>query len=135
MKLPETNLDEEFVKDIRHFKNSVIYSVEGIITSYKHERSLKLHFFVSLFVLFLAIFFRITATEVILSIILMGMILCVELLNTSIEACVDLVTTKRHPLAKRSKDVASAASFMMSCFAGIGELIIFMPYFIKFFGG
>ena len=120
-------------KDLRHFKNSIIYSLDGLKTSYSEERSLSLHFAMSVVVLLLGILFRISLNEFILSLILMGNLLCIELLNTALEACVDLVTTKRHPLAKKSKDVASAASFMMSMFALIGELAIFIPHFIAVF--
>ncbi len=38
-----------------------------------------------------------------------SLVLAAELLNTAIEALVDLVSPEQHPLAKRAKDVAAAA--------------------------
>ena len=40
------------------------------------------------------------------------LILVVELLNSSIEANTDHITLDRHPLAKRAKDMGSAAVFL-----------------------
>jgi diacylglycerol kinase len=37
-----------------------------------------------------------------------GLVLATELLNTALEAVVDLVSPQEHPLAKRAKDVAAA---------------------------
>lgn len=37
-----------------------------------------------------------------------GLVLAAELLNTALEAAVDLVSPDDHPLAKRAKDVAAA---------------------------
>ena len=84
-------------------------------------------------ILVLGIVFSINRYDWVLSIILMGLILCAELLNTAIEAGVDLTTDRIHPLAKRAKDVGSAATFMMSIIALVGELIIFVPHIIEFF--
>lgn len=127
------NREDFGVKGLRHFKNSVIYSFAGLKTAYKEERSLWLHLTLSLLVVILAIFFKISIYEWIISITLLGMVLAIELLNTSIEACVDLVTTKKHPLAKKAKDIASSSAFIMSICAGVCELMIFIPYFIEYF--
>ena len=128
------NNKEDFgVKELRHFKNSVMYSLVGLHTAYKEERSLWLHFALSAVVVILGIIFKINMYEWIITIALLSMVLAIELINTSIEACVDLVTTKRNPLAKKAKDIASSAAFMMSICVGICELMVFMPYFIKCF--
>lgn len=42
-----------------------------------------------------------------------------ELFNTAIEACVDLITLDYHELAKRAKDVASAAQYTSLCLVTI----------------
>ena len=49
------------------------------------------------------------------------------MLNTSIEATIDLITTETHPLAKIAKDTASSATLIFSFVAFIGALIIFLP--------
>ena len=56
-----------------------------------------------------------------------------ELINTAIEAAVDLVTLEHHPLAKIAKDCGSAASFIMSLVALVIGLFVFAPYFMEIF--
>lgn len=128
---------EKFDRDkkygLRRFKRSCFNSINGVRLSYKDEQSLWIHLIMSVIVIICGFVFRINRYEWVLSIILMGMILCAELLNTAIEACVDLTTDRIHPLAKRAKDVGSATTFMMSVLAIIGEMIIFVPRIIDFF--
>lgn len=110
---------------------SMINSLAGLRKSYSTEQSLFIHFIMSLVVIAFGIFFQINRYEWVFSILLMGLILCIELLNTAIEANVDLATDKVHPLARSAKDIGSAATFMMSIFALVGEIILFYPYFIE----
>lgn len=118
---------------LRRFSRSFFNSVDGVFMSYKDEQSLWIHLLMSIIVIVCGFIFRINRYEWVLSILLMGMILCAELLNTAIEASVDLTTDRIHPLAKRAKDVGSAATFMMSVLAFVGEMIIFIPRMIDFF--
>ena len=60
-------------------------------------------------------------------------ILALELINTAIEAAVDLTTTEIHPLAKIAKDCGSAASFVMSIVSIVISLFVFGPYFLELF--
>ncbi len=118
---------------LRRFSRSFFNSVNGVFMSYKDEQSLWIHLVMSVIVVLCGFVFHISRYEWIFSIILMGMILCAELLNTAIEASVDLITDRIHPLAKRAKDVGSATTFMMSVLAFVGEMIIFIPYMVDFF--
>ena len=60
-----------------------------------------------------------------------GMVSGSEMINTAIEAVVDLETIKEHPLAKIAKDTASSATLLFSITAFIGALVIFMPKIIE----
>ena len=60
-----------------------------------------------------------------------GMVSATEMINTSIEAVVDLETQKYHPLAKIAKDTASSATLIFSITAFIGALIIFLPKILE----
>ena len=62
-----------------------------------------------------------------------GVIAACELINSSIEATIDLITSEMHPLAKIAKDTASAASLVLCFVALIGGLIIFIPKFLGLF--
>ena len=55
------------------------------------------------------------------------MIASCEVINSAIEATVDLITTEIHPLAKMAKDTASSATLILCIVALLGAIIIFIP--------
>ena len=55
------------------------------------------------------------------------MILSLELVNTAMEAVVDLVTEERRPLAKLAKDTAAGAVLIAAIMAAGVGLLIFVP--------
>ena len=79
--------------------------------------------------------FKITYSEWLACLILIGLVLMAEFFNTSIEYLVDLVSPEIHPLAKATKDTASAGVLMMAIISAIIGLIIFVPKLISFIGG
>ena len=71
--------------------------------------------------------FRISVSEWCICLILFGMILSLELVNTAMEAVVDLVTEERRPLAKLAKDTAAGAVLIAAIMAAGVGLLIFVP--------
>ena len=63
-----------------------------------------------------------------------GMVLSAELINTAIEAVVDLVTLEIQPLAKIAKDCGSAATFVLALMAAAIGIVIYGPYFLALLG-
>ena len=55
------------------------------------------------------------------------LVLAAEMVNTMVEALVDLVTTEYHPLAKVAKDVAAGVVLLTSIGAVVVGLLIFGP--------
>ena len=90
-----------------------------------------LHVFATITAVGAGLFFGIDRYEWFFVLILIGLIVGIELLNTAIEAVVDLITEKRHPLAKVAKDTASAAVLILSVTAFIGGCVIFLPHIIE----
>ena len=72
-------------------------------------------------------------TEWAITLIIIGVVMASELINTAIEAVVDLVTLEIHPLAKIAKDCGSAATFVLSILAVFIALFIYVPYIIELF--
>ena len=66
-------------------------------------------------------------------VVLIATIFAVELINSAIEATVDLATTKEHPLAKIAKDCGSAASLILCVAALFCGIIIFVPKILALF--
>ncbi len=118
-------------RGIKRFINSFKYSFDGLKYAYKYEQSLTIHFVVAILVIIAGIVLEISLTEWLMCFFLMGIVMATELINTSIEAVIDLACPKIHPLAKVAKDTASAAVFVFSTVAFISGLIIFVPKIIS----
>ena len=112
---------------------SAKYSIDGLVYAYKNEKSLILHGMVSLVAIALGVMLKLNRYEWCIIVIVLGIILAFELVNTAMEACVDMVTTKYNELAKIAKDCCSAASFVTSCIGGIISLYIYIPKIITLF--
>jgi diacylglycerol kinase (ATP) len=97
------------------------------------ERNMKIHFGFTILVVLFGLLLKISATEWCLCFVLFGLILGLELVNTAIEAVVDLVTEEYRPLAKRAKDAAAGAVLIAAIMAAITGLIIFIPRFLYVF--
>lgn len=104
------------------------YAFEGLVTAFKDQPNLKLHFFAAGAAIFLGLFLDITEAEWLALTLTIGFVIALELTNTAIEEVVDSFTDQVHPSAKKAKDVAAAAVLVASVTALIVGLIIFLPY-------
>jgi diacylglycerol kinase (ATP) len=74
--------------------------------------------------------FRIHLVATVLAV---GLVLILELVNTAVEALTDLASPGYHELAGRAKDVCAAAVVIAAAFAVITGLIIFLPKLLLLF--
>lgn len=125
--------DEIKKRGFKRFIKSFGYSIDGLKYAYKYEQSMTIHFTMVIFVIAAGFFLKISLFEWLICFMLMGLVMATELINTSIEAVVDLTCPEIHPLAKIAKDTASAAVFVFSVVAAISGLIIFIPKIIALF--
>ena len=102
-------------------------SINGIIYYAKDGKSIILYLIGLIFEIIMGFIYNINGLEWILIICIMGILLSVELLNTSIEAACDAITKHYNPLIKIAKDCGSAATFIISLVTCILNLIIFIP--------
>lgn len=70
---------------------------------------------------------KITPGEWMICILLFGLVISSELINTAIETAVDLAMPEKNPKAKLAKDVAAAAVLIMAITAIIIGFILFIP--------
>jgi diacylglycerol kinase (ATP) len=97
---------------LRRLMNALGYSLEGFRAAFKHEDAFRQEVFLAVVLIPLALYLT---PEVIQRILMIGsvlLVLIVELLNSAVEAVVDRVSIERHALAKRAKDIGSAAVFV-----------------------
>ena len=118
-------------RGFKRFLNSFKYSIEGLRYAYVNEQSLLIHVIIGTTVVALGIILKIALMEWLFVLMCIGIIMATELINTSIEATIDLVSPEYNLLAKIAKDTASAAVFIFSLVAATGGLLIFIPKLIS----
>lgn len=94
---------------IRRLLNTVGYSLNGFRSAYRHEDAFRQEVLLAAVMLPLALLSPASGTGKALMIFSVLLVLVVELLNSAIEAAVDRISLDRHRLAKRAKDIGSAA--------------------------
>jgi diacylglycerol kinase (ATP) len=100
------------------------YAFEGILTGIRQERNMKIH----CVAIILGTLFQITAVEWCICLLLFALVAGLELVNTAVEAVVDLVTEEKKPLAKKAKDTAAGAVLFAAVISVFIGCIIFLPY-------
>ena len=118
---------------LERYKKSFFHAIDGFVYSFKFEHNIIIILLAALLVTIFGFIFKISIFEWLFCIIIIGLILATELINTSIEALVDLVTKEIHPLAKIAKDTASTAVLILCFTALIGGLVIFIPNIVGIF--
>ena len=115
---------------VRYYK-SFCHALSGIWYALKCEHNMIIIFVAAIVVVTAGLFLNLSAYDWLFCIMSIGMVSATEMINTSIEAVVDLETQKYHPLAKIAKDTASSATLIFSITAFIGALIIFLPKILE----
>lgn len=111
------------------------YAFEGIFICIKKERNMKIHCVMTVLVVIAGFVLNLSAVEWCICLSLFGLVMALELVNTAVEAVVDLVMgDKRHPLAKIAKDTAAGAVLIAAIMAAIAGCIIFVPKGLAFMG-
>ena len=103
------------------------YAFQGIFNTIRTERNIKIHCAAAILVTIFGIWLQISKIEWMICFILFGLILALELVNTAVEATVDLFTEERKPLAKKAKDAAAGAVLIVAIFAAVIGILIFIP--------
>jgi diacylglycerol kinase (ATP) len=112
---------------------SVKYACEGIWHALTNNRNLRIAFFSAALVIVLGLYFQVTTIEMIILLITILLVILTEMINTSIEEMVNLITIEKKREAKIAKDVAAG----MVLTAVIGSVVlgiyVFAPYILKLF--
>jgi diacylglycerol kinase len=110
------------------FIKSVGYALKGIVAAWTEQTNLKIQSVIAVIVIFAGFYFRITSIEWMVLLLMIGMVISLELVNSALEDMVNLVTKERHPLAGRIKDMAAGAVLVFSFIAATIGVIIFWKY-------
>jgi diacylglycerol kinase (ATP) len=100
------------------------YAIEGIIHVLRTQRNMRIHFAIAFLVIVAALVVNVTRLELIALLISIAFVLIAEMLNTGIEAAIDIATTSFDPMAKLAKDIAAGAVLIASVNAiAVGYLV------------
>jgi len=105
--------------------DSFNYAAEGIIHVLRTQRNMRIHFAVAFVVIVAALILNVTKLELIALCISITFVLIAEMLNTGIEAAIDIATTSFDPMAKLAKDIAAGAVLIASVNAMIVGYFVF----------
>lgn len=94
---------------LRRIWNALFYSFDGLKAAYRHEDAFRQEVWLALVLIPLALFLPVSGIGKALMMASVLLVLIVELLNSAVEATVDRVSLDHHRLAKRAKDIGSAA--------------------------
>src|SRR3954470_16087923 len=100
------------------------YAFEGIIHVLRTQRNMRIHFTVALAVLIAGLAVDVSRLELIALLLAIAFVLIAEMLNTALEAAIDVATTSFDPMAKLAKDIAAGAVLIATVNAiAIGYLV------------
>ncbi len=101
------------------------FAFEGIIHVLRTQRNMRIHFAIAVGVLVFALIVDVTKLELIALLISITFVLIAEMLNSAVEAAIDIATTEFDPMAKLAKDVAAGAVLIASTNALVVGYLVF----------
>jgi len=117
------------------FIDSLNCAIDGVLYAARTQKHVRNHFLAAAAVLLCAFFLKVSAIEFILLAISVSFVLFAELMNTAVEATVDMVTTEFHPLAKIAKDVAAGSVLVSVTGALVTGYLILSVYIFPVYKG
>lgn len=113
---------------VRKLLDSFNYALAGITYSLTTQRNMKIHTIAAIIVLLLGLWVDLNRVELLILFLAVFFVLVTEMLNTAIEAAVDIAAPDFHPLAKIAKNVAAGAVLL----AAINSLVVgFLLFYDK----
>ena len=111
---------------------SMSFAIKGLRIALE-EKHVRLDFFIAVLVSAAGFYFRITVTEWLICLLLFGLVISLEVMNTAIERFVDIVQPNWDEKAGKVKDLSAGAVLCGSVFAAIGGILIFGKYILALF--
>lgn len=108
------------------------YAIQGISHTFRTQRNARIEAGIAGMIVILGLWLQINPTQWAVLVGCMGLVLGLEILNTAIEALVDLVSPDHDPLAKIAKDAAAGAVLWAAIFSVIVGLLVLGPGLWRF---
>ncbi len=105
----------------------------GIKTAIKNEPNVRIHLMIAVSAIILAILLKFRPVEWIILLFTIAFVLILELINTSLEVLVDIVSPEVNEKAKIAKDISAAAVFVSAFLSVIIGVFLFGPKILSLF--
>lgn len=103
------------------------FAWNGIVEAIKTECNFQFHLIAAVLVIIAGFLLHLSLIEWIMIVMVIGLVLTVELINSAIEKIIDYVKPEIHPAAKIIKDTSAGAVLIVAIIAVIIGSIIFIP--------
>ncbi len=112
----------------KNFIKSLGFALDGIEHAVKDNTNIRIHFIIGALVIVASLLLGLTKTEKIIILLTVMFVICVEMINTSIEEMTNLITKEHRAEAKIAKDVGAGMVLVAAFGAIVIGLVIFIPY-------
>tara|TARA_Y100001968_G_scaffold315781_1_gene342774 strand:+ start:3066 stop:3524 length:459 start_codon:yes stop_codon:yes gene_type:complete len=120
-------------KIAKDLPSSFRYASQGLIYACASQRNFRIHISLGIIALSMALWLGIDSDDLAILILTVSAVLVLELINTSIEAVVDLAIGRRyHPLARIAKDSSAGAVLIAAlCSLCVAFCLLLPPFFLR----
>jgi len=118
---------------IKKWLKSADHAIEGILHAAKTQRHLRYHFYAAATILTLSYALGLAKSEFLIIALAVIAVLMAEMLNSAVEAMVDLLEPQHHERARTAKDVAAGAVLITAFGAAVIGYIVLFPYIERIF--
>lgn len=116
------------MKSRRSILWSFNYAIEGLVWALRTQRNMRVHVTIAVFAAVGSLLLGVSRLGLLSIVFAISLVFVTELLNTAVEAAVDVATERYDPLAKIAKDVAAGAVLIAAINALIvAYLVLFEP--------
>jgi len=109
------------------------YALEGLRYSFKHNQNIKIHILMAIIVIIAGFFLKLSRSDFFDVCILIVLVISAEMINTSIEEVINLLVNEHRLEAKVAKDVSAGMVLLISIFAAVVGIFIFLPRILSLF--
>lgn len=115
---------------LNHLKNSFIYSLEGLRTTWHEERNFRIEVGIAVLLVIFLFYFEFTYIEWLFCIIAMTIVLVSEIINTIVEDLCNKIEPTQNPVIKKIKDMAAAFVLLSALGAALIGFLVFYNHFL-----
>ena len=112
---------------VRKMIDSFNYALDGVIFALRTQRNMRIHLLITILLILLGVNFQLSRSEIIALTFCVTLVFVTEMINTAIEAAIDLFTREYHELAKIARDKGLAAQSAPDIQKALGQAAMLAP--------